>query len=301
MTDEQKLDLYVTTATYLYEDASYIRAQDQAVKALEIEPDNESMQRMVGWIRVHLGSIEDLVIAEQLFRKLLRAGDDDETTIIGLATTLERLGLAYDRRSTGLVDESEGGAIPLASQDQARDFAARAREYWAESLKLNESTLTEGEGSTQAMRGLQRVHGLLGNYEESLDWSERLLSRSQQELATWRRILQDSELTDREEELMRTNESDALGLQRDTHLLIATLMHRLGRPADGIEHLDRVLALGLAAPEIYSLRAQLRHASGDNGGAIADLDRFLSLSDQPFEHPDVQRAFDLRTACEAGL
>ena len=48
--EEQQLELYVTTATYLYEDDSLDRALEQAVKALEIEPDHIPMRRMVGWI-----------------------------------------------------------------------------------------------------------------------------------------------------------------------------------------------------------------------------------------------------------
>ncbi len=298
MTEEQKLDLYVTTATYLYEDGSYVRAQDQAVKALEIEPRNRPMRRMVGWVRIHMGKPGDLAIAEQFFRELMAEGDDDPTTAIGLASVLERLGLAYDKRSQEI---AQGQEADSSQEGRAREFASKARDRWAEALRLFEGTLVEGEGSSQAINGLQRVHALLGNYEESLAWAQRLLERSEQELNAWRRILQDAELTEREEKLMRTNEGDSLSLQRDTHLLIATLLHRLSRAEEAIAHLDSVLDLGLEAPQVYSLRAQLRHASGDYGGAISDLDRFLSLSDQPFEHPDVQRAFDLRSACEAHL
>src|SRR5688572_32481686 len=60
-TPEQKLELYTTTATYLYEDGSLDRAQEQAVKALEVEPENRTMRRMIGWIRLRKATNEDLI------------------------------------------------------------------------------------------------------------------------------------------------------------------------------------------------------------------------------------------------
>jgi len=54
-------------------------------------------------------------------------------------------------------------------------------------------------------------------------------------------------------------------------------------------------------PQGYSLRGQLRSRVGREEDAIRDIDRFLALSDKPFEHPDIQRAFELRAQCEQRL
>ncbi len=54
-------------------------------------------------------------------------------------------------------------------------------------------------------------------------------------------------------------------------------------------------------PQVYSRRAQLLAQTGDPERAIRDLDRFLALSDAPFEDASIRRAFELRAECEAAL
>ena len=300
-TDEQLVDLYATTATYLYEDDSLIRAQDQAVKVLEIDPDHRPMRRMIAWIRLRMGSNEDLIIAEQFFRQLRRERDENDATLLGLATALERLGTAYDQASREFASGERQPAEGVDAEAQTRDLALKARDYWHESLELYQQTVHEGEGSTNGMNGLQRVYALLGRYDDSLGWSERLLERSAEEMAVWRRLLTQQELTEREEQLYRENERMAADLQLETRLFAASLLHRLGRDAEAIEELGAAVILRPELAQLYSRRAQLLGAVGEHERAIEDLDRFLRLSDEPFEHPNVQRAFKLRTQCEREL
>lgn len=296
-TDEELLELYTTTATYLYDDGSLDRAQDQAVKALELEPDNQAMRRMIGWIRVRMGRNEDLLIALEFFRDLLAEGDTNEATALGLATTLERLGTAYDAAARRV---AAGEMDPPFGQN-SEDLERQADDHWRESLQRYEGTLTEGEGSTTAMNGLQRIHALLGDYETSLDWTQQLLQRSTDEMEVWRRMLTQSDLTREEERLFRENEEIAQRLQTESHLLAATLLNRLERTDEAIVHLNSVAEETPQLPQVYSLRAQLLLKSGEYDRALQDLDRFLALSSAPFEHPEIQRAFQLRTEAEAKL
>jgi len=300
-TDEQLLELYTTTATYLYEDDSLVRAQDQAVKALEIDPENLAMRRMIGWIRLRMGTNEDLLIAQKFFRDLRDEGDGNNATTLGLATTLERLGVAYEQAARGFRDgtrEPENGQDP---QTEATDLENRSRDLWNEAIELYLVTLTHGEGSTNAMNGLQRVYALIGEYEESLSWTMQLLERSTAERAAWERMLTQAELTEDEDRLFRTNVRIATRLQIDTHVFASTLLNRLQRYDQALEHLDQVIEAVPLLPQAYSLRAQIYIAQGDYEAAIPDLDQYLRLSEEPFEHPDVRRAFDLRTECEQQL
>lgn len=296
--DEQKLELYSTTATYLYEDGSLDRAQEQAVKALEVEPGNRTMRRMIGWIRLRKNTNDDLIVAERFFRDLVRDGDKNENTTLGLAITCERLGKAYDDVARAL---SAGEREPEAGKDRersARDLSAKARRYWEESIRLCDGLLEAGEGNTNAMNALQRVHALAGNYELSLQWSQRLLERTGAELVSWRRMLQERALTDSEERLYRKNERAAVDLETDTHVFAATLLFRLGRYEEALAHLDTLVENAPALAQAYSLRGQMRARIGQYEGAIEDLDRYLALSDAPYEHPDIKRAFELRADAE---
>jgi tetratricopeptide (TPR) repeat protein len=295
-TREQKLDLYSTSATYLYEDDDLDGAQEQAVKALEVDASNRAMRRMIGWIRLRKAGNEDLIIAERFFRDLRRSGDENENTILGLAITCERLGKAYDDVARAIASGERTGESALGKDP--RELSAKARAYWQESIDLCSQLLANGEGNTNAMNALQRVHALAGNYAESLDWSARLLERTEQELLTWRRMLQEKDLTDTEERLFRKNERASLDLQRDTHVFAATLLFRLQRHEEALAHLDALVESAPALPQAYSLRGQLRARVGQYEAAVADFDRYLALSDAPYEHPDVQRAFELRASAE---
>ncbi len=298
---DELLELYTTTALYLYEDGSWLRAQDQAVKALEVDPENHAMRRMIGWIRLRLGSNEDLLIAEQIFRELRAEDDPNEATTLGLATAVERLGTAHDEAARAIVS---GERVPQDGSDprlRSGELAERSRAMWNEASALYREVLEASEGNTAAMNGLQRTAALLGEYEESHAWSERLLATSSAEHETWRRLLTQSNLTEKEEALYRENERASSDLATETRLFAVTVLSRLGRIEEAIAHLDQVAAERPDLPQVYSLRAQLRAKSGAYAAAIEDLDLFLRLSDAPFEHPDVRRAFDLRSECEAKL
>jgi tetratricopeptide (TPR) repeat protein len=300
-TPEQKFDLYSTTATYLYEDGDLDKAQDQAVKALEIDPEDRTMRRMIGWIRVRKDGYEDLILAERFFRDLVRDGDDNENTRLGLAITCERLGKAYDdvaRATLEGVREAPEGTSP---EDHARELQERAHNYWDEGCELCSEILATGEGNTNAMNTLQRLEALRGNFETSLEWSTRLLERTSEERITWRRMLEEKDLTDSEERVFRKNERAAVELENDTHVFAATLLFRLERYAEGLPHLDAVVAMNPELAQAYSLRGQFRARSGEYEGAIEDLDRYIRLSKAPFEHPDIQRAFELRAEAAKAL
>jgi tetratricopeptide (TPR) repeat protein len=299
--EEEQLELYTTTATYLYEDGELLRAREQALKALEIEPEHRAMRRMIGWIGLRLGSNEDVLVSERFFRDLIGEGDDNENTRLGLAITCERLGKKYDDVSRAIAAGERQPAGAKEPEQEARELAARARAYWQEGIALLEKSLASGEGTTNSMNALQRLHALAGHYEESLGWSTRLLERTDAELAAWREMLQQEDLTEREERLFRENERAAVELQTETHLFAATLLFRLGRHEESLAHLDAVVRESPELPQVYSMRGQLRHRIGRYAEALEDLDRYLALSDAAFEHPDVQRAFELRAECEKSL
>ena len=300
-TPEQKLELYTTTATYLYEDGDLDKAQDQAVKALAIDPEHRAMRRMIGWIRVRKDGHEDLILAERFFRDLMRDGDENDNTRLGLAITCERLGKAYDdvaRATRAGEREAPAGSSP---EQHAEELEARARRYWKEGVELCDTILVSGEGNTNAMNALQRLEALRGNFDASLAWSARLLERTGEELSTWRRLLEEKDLTEAEERVFRRNARAALELENDTHIFAATLLFRLARYAEGLPHLDAVVSANPELAQAYSLRGQFRARSGEFQGAIEDLDRYLALSDAPFEHPDIQRAFEIRAQAAKDL
>lgn len=302
MTDEQKIDLYKTTADFLYRDNSLVRAQDQAVKVLKIDPRDREMRRMIGWIRLRMGSSEDVIIAEQFLRTLHREGDDHPATNLGLAIAVERLGVAY----AGAAREyAEGTREPMDVEDpqqHAEKLQEKAVDYWEEARELFSSTLTDGEGSTRSKNGLQRVCALLGDYDGSLRWANEVLAEAELELVQWRRLLEAGDLAEDEEKLFRDNEIASLQLITETRLFAAKILHDQGRFDEAVVHLDAVIVARPREAGTYSRRAQLHMKRSDWQLAMEDLDRYLGLASHlAFDHPDIRRAFDLRTTCETEL
>lgn len=300
-TKEQKIDLYTTTATYLYEDDELDRAQEQAVKALRLDPGHRAMRRMIGWIRLRKSQSEDLIIAERFFRDLLREGDDNENTRLGLAIACERLGKAYDDVARHLRAGQREPAEGRSAEAEARELEEKTRAYWNRSVELLEGLLVKGEGNTNAMNALQRVLALQGKYTDSLAWSDRILERTAAELEGWERLLREKNLTQSEERLYRDNERNARQLEVDTHLFAATLLFRTQRYEDALAHIDQVVEADPDLAQAYSMRGQMRARLGRFEEAIGDLDRYLALSDAPYEHPDVRQAFALRAEASENL
>ena len=299
-TREEKLDLYTTTAAYLYEARDFLRAQEQAVKALEVDSDNEPMRRMIGWIRLHLGSEADVRVAERFFRDLVAEGDRNPNTILGLGIACERIGNAHAEFARAI--EAGTSTPEQGTPESAIERNQRiANERWDEAIWRIEEILESGEGSTDAMNALQRLYAAKGNLEESLAWSQKLLDRSGAELAAWRRMLTSESLTKEEESAFRQSEKRSHELQTQTHVFAATLLYKLGRPTEALDHLNAVVEESPQLPGPYGMRAQMFDKLGEYRLAIADLDRFLSLSDADNDHPDVRRAFELRARCEQEL
>ncbi|MCZ6597755.1 MAG: hypothetical protein O7B99_08970 [Planctomycetota bacterium] len=294
---EKLLDLYMTTATYLYQDESYVRAQDQAVKALKIDPQNEPMRKMIGWIRLRMGRVEDLLIAEDFFEQLSREDPSNAAVLLGLASSQERLGVAYDEAAREITSD-ERYTEAVDPEARSADLFERSRAYWRRSKANYEKVLSGPTAKIKAMNGLQRVAALLGDYDESLTWSKRLLESSRAELAGWRNTMRSRDLTDTEERVARRSEEAAIELQVDTHLFASTMLRKLGRNDEALVHMDGAIALTPNEPQVYSLRAQLRSDVGDHAGGIEDIDRYLRYSQEEFAHPNIRRAYDLRTFCE---
>lgn len=301
MSEESRIELFASTANYHYEDDQLDRAQSQAVKVLELDPWHKPMRRMVGWIRVRMGSNADLLVAKDFFEELRREGDENQSTILGMATTLERLGVAYAEAAERV---ARGEQLPddgLAKKKSADKLKQHSIELWDESIETYLETIVEGEGPLTAINGLQRVHALLGNLETSLDYSVQLLKASQEECDWYRSRLTQGELNIEEELLYRENERIAEDLQTQTHLFAATILHDLGRESEALVHLNQVIEIFPDMAQAYSRRAQLRASEGQYAGAIADLDRFIGLSKESSEHPDVVYAFDLRSSYTKAL
>jgi tetratricopeptide (TPR) repeat protein len=295
---EKLLEVHREAALQYFDQGELLRAQDQVMRGLDIQPDDAQLKLMLGWILQRKGTPKDVLDAERVFRDL--APEKDYRALLGLAESLERKGLLYAEAA----DAVESGSRTTEAPDPTKRVAElrkEAQDYWSESVVHYQTTLAQRPSEGKAKNGLQRVYALLGQSEKSLEWAQQLLEQTGAEIEFWKKQLQRPDLTARDEDRLRSLLKASAGLEVETHIHSSTLLLELGRKDEAVAHLDKVLALAPERADGYSRRAQILFELGRFEEAIADIDEFLRLSNLDFEHPDIRRAYQLRSDCEAAL
>jgi tetratricopeptide (TPR) repeat protein len=289
---ERQLENYRDTALTHYENGDLLRAEGQALKGLAIDDEDKTLRLMLGWILLRRGDVQSLERAEWVFREYLDDYEGEQRATLGLAGALERLGAVRHQAAGAL---RRGERLPDRGSPEARadELVEEGRENWEEALALYRAAHEKRDDDTDALDGLQRVAARLGDLEQSLEWSNELIERAELEREWYRGRLESVELASREESRLRAGERAAIRLLADTHLFANAQLVTLGRLEEALGHLDAAIALDPEAAGAYSRRAQLRYLLGDFGGAQADIERFISRSDQPADSPDMRRAFAL--------
>ncbi len=293
---QKMLEIHTESAQQYLAMGELERAQDQAQKGLEIDPENLKLRLITGWALQRRGRTNDILQAENVFRQLLGTGDYRAN--LGLGEALERKGMVCSEaadaiRSGDRVSEAADPSVRIAELEQD------AKNAWSESHTELKRALERHPGDIDAIGGLIRVSALLGNDRESLDWCARHLEATTADLNFWQQRILRPDISAEEESYFRSLIKRLTHRQVATHLHAATLLVKSGDKAEAIGHLDVVAELDPERSEVFSRRAELALELGRYDQAIVDIDTFLRLCKKDFEHPDVKRAWRLRGEAEA--
>lgn len=292
---EKVFELHRESAFFHWQNRDLDRAEGQVLTALAIHPDDLSCNLYMGWIGLARGTTEDLLAAEQRFRGMKQ--QDDYRTDLGLAEALERLGVIYEESARAI---ESGRRVSVAADKPARitELYGMATGAWDESVSRYEEVLATKQNEVKAINGLQRVHALRGEYEQSLVWANRLISLVEIDLVYYEGQLERAGITDAEESRLRERMTNSVDLAERTYLLGASMLHELERTEVALEYLERAGGLAPDTADTWTRRAQLLMKLGRYDEALVCLDTYLRLSPDDFDHPDVQTAYDLQAECE---
>ncbi|MBI5434523.1 MAG: tetratricopeptide repeat protein [Planctomycetes bacterium] len=292
---EKQLELHRELALRFYDLDDLNRAEDQAVKGLELEPEDVQLRLLLGWVCQRRGTSRDIFAAEKIFRELETS--DDYRAVLGLGVALERKGMLYDEAADGV---DSGSRVTNADDPKERVVELRklAADAWKESEATYRRVLEKKDGESQALNGLGRVLALQRRWDESLQWNHKLLAQCESELEIWGEQLGRPDLSAEEERRLRDLRSKTEKMVLAATQEAATLYRTLGRPEDELAALDQALLYAPDLPEIHSRRGQVLAELGRSAEAIASLENFLKLSTLEFEHPDIQRAYEMIAACK---
>ncbi len=293
---ENLLEIYKNTAESYYQLKDNDRAIGQSIKALEIDRDDLKTQLILAWSLTRRGTTEDLVHAEMVFRSI--ADEEDFRVSLGLGTTLERLGVANSEAADAV---ASGRRVTEARDPKKRaaELKQRSVDLWTEASTWYEKTLTMQKSNLDALNGLQRVDALLGQPESSLARSRQMITALVADRAFWEAQLKRTRIEDGEEREIRKMIRQFVDLEVATRMHAAQVLHGLGENEESLAQLDAAIVLNPDRADVHGMRAVVQRDLGRYDNAIADAQRFIALSPQLSDGPDVQKAFDLIEACGA--
>lgn len=299
LTTEQKLGLYFENALRYYNLRDLERAYDQVQRGLELDPKNERFLLMLGNIHQLRGTADDILAAEQIFRR--HPNQKDYRVKLGLGAALERKGVLQDEASK-LIRSGERYTEAPDPEARADELERDARRNWDAAHDAYEAAIAIHAGEIQATNGLIRTSALQGRYDDSIRWGRELIEVLASSTRVRRIELEDADIEPTREsqlrEAIRANEEMAV----KTYLHIATLQYREGKTLDALGELGKVLELAPELAEVYSRRAQLFFELGEYSQAKDSVERYLKLSAHlPYDDPDVRAAYELRERCNSAL
>lgn len=283
-----------------YELGDLDRAEKMASDGLDIDPDNLPLKLLFGYIRQQRGGAEDIQVARNVFMDVTQKHPEDFRGWIGLGNSKERFGILQEEAAIAIASGERFTAAvdPDVRASELRDLADQ---QWVEARTAYERALELSTRNIQAINGLMRVSSLQGDYDASLESADQLLGVLSEEVDFRRGQINLPELTDQDEHRLRKE------IRQDTDVMIAvqlhatSTLHRLGRVDDALARLDDVIRMDADIPETYSRRAQLLVEKSRWEEARSSINEFLRRSTLDFDHPDIRRAYDLHTLCDANL
>ena len=298
LTDKQKLGLYLENAGRYYELGEIERCLDQCHRGLAIEEDNERFLLIQGRCHQRLGTVRDIGIAEKIFRD--HPAQDDFRVRLGLAGALERKGLLMSE-SAVVIRSGERYTEAADPEARAQELEAISVRAWKESVENYEEAERLFTGSFEALNGLMRVSRYQGENSQSLAYANTLLESIEQSNKLFRVTLTQSEAKGESSISARRTLLNNQELETLVRLECAELLHGFGRKDEALQQLDQALALDPNMTALHARRGQLLFQMERYSRAKSALERYLSLSNEPFEHPDIRNTYALIAQCDTAL
>ena len=300
LTDEEWLGVYIENALRYIELGEIERAEDQARRGLEIDPDNSRFLLIYGQCKLLQGDAQNIAAAIQVFEAIK---EKDEYRVQGFwGAAMERSGVFYEEAASGVRD----GSRPTDAPDRTRradELEAEAREQWREAKQHYLKSREIFPGWPQSLGGLVRTTALLGELDESIAYGRELIDsiRGSQRLVMIQ--LEDEGITAEDESALFENQRANRQFEVKTRLHIAFLLEELGRLEEALAEFDEILVVQPDLAQAHSLKAQLLFDLGEFVKARTSIERFIELRARTasFEDPDIRKAYDFLERCDRAI
>jgi tetratricopeptide (TPR) repeat protein len=292
LSDEERYDIYMTNGTRYYEAKRYPEAEQQARKALALEPDSAEGKLALGWSMLYQATPSKLEAAESHFAICFT--DDPSDFRFGLG-----LGFSQFAQGKMSIDRAEAlRATKPTSDESAEDLARAAAEAEAAGLaQLDRARATLDDAISlepdypPALACLGQIHMLAGRYDDAIAKFDRYLpiaERSRKNFVELSKKGRDEVERGLAAKKVETN----LAKELEVRKAVANIRYKQRRYAEAIDQLEVVLEFAPRDEEALFNSGQCRYQLAEYEEARVDLKRFLVVTLRPFDEM-VRRAYDL--------
>lgn len=302
-TDEtrEKLSEFLLRARTYHEAGRQRQALDQVERGLELDPKDEKLRALKGFIYLQLAR-EDVTYLEDalpLFEELGAASLFRSPPLearLGLGMALQGLAqkdMAYAAQLERALQEGKVAPDKVAAAEKAVPEArARGTRELERAAEAYAWVLERQPDHILALYHQGLAHSSLGRSAEALD-----LLRAYIQVASRRRqAILDRELKmtldkEREDQLWR-NIRTLEAREKECRGLAANLLYKAGDYAGALAELDALLKMDPNLVHEFFNRARCHARLGNRGAAMEDFRRFVGGSLLPREDPRVREALE---------
>lgn len=290
-------------ATQYYETNDLPRAEQQARRGLEIDPENADLHHILGRTLLKSQEAGRLVAAQVSLLKAYEL-DPKYTTAYSLGECHLRLGELRLDRAARLdlraleVDPQETSALQDLA-DRAAKLRRDALHDLQEAERMLKRSLEANPDYVYALRLLANAYTHLERPEEALATLEELIRILGQSRAWKNERLALEALPMAEEQVLRVRLLADLKIEVEARGLVATIHKAAKRYSLAADALTEILKLDPDRVQEYFNRGLCRYWLGDLASAHADMREFLRRTNLGFDSVEVGRALDIVSEYEA--
>ncbi|RMH05375.1 MAG: hypothetical protein D6702_00330 [Planctomycetota bacterium] len=310
--EEQLLEDFRARATQYYDANDLGRAEQQALRGLQIDPDHPVLNHIMGRTLLKYQDARHVAAARKYLEKAYEL-DPQYKTAYSLGECRLRLAEFRVARAVALDERAaELGPDEVEARAELADRAERLRADSVEDLAAAEKylgiALEADPSNVWALRLLANTYAHQDRPEDALHALERLIEelRASRRWKNERLALEALPLV--EEQSLRQRVREDIEMEIEARGLAAAIHKAAQRYAESAEQLSEILKLDPSRVQEYYNRGLCRYWLGDLAGAHADMREFLRRTDLEFGAEEVERALNIvseyertRAGAAAGL
>ena len=277
---------------------SYVQAYRQATRGLELTPEDGDLNLLAGHALMMMRNLKSVAKAEAYLLKARDELDSYRADLI-LGEYHQRYGAmlnAHARRELKLAEELEGldDEQRQAEIEKNEDRIENATQHFEDAAELFLVALEKSPDDLHALQLIGQSYMYLGEHAAARKHLGHAVDILVESRRYKNRILAtDTKINLREESRLRAGMLGDINTEVAIRIAWAGLEKLDGNVYAEIEQYSTILELDPSHLDASYLRGVCHYNTGNIGQAIVDLERFISNTDLLYDHPQVQRSFEI--------